>query len=172
MGLSPLDIHNKEFPRKALRGYDPDAVDEFLDEVIREFEQLIKENSHLRQQVEEAQQRLEQYRKLEETLQKTLVAAQEAAEEMKANAKREAELILQQAHLEADRVVDAGHAKTRQTMEANADLVRAVQTLRVQVRAMLVAQLQAIDQLRDPFAGEETREMPAVKAAGTSAEGE
>lgn len=157
MGLTPLDIHNKEFPRKAFSGYDPDAVDEFLDQVIREFEQLIKENSQLRQRLEQLEERMEKYQLLEETFQKTLVTAQTAAEELKANAKREAELIIQQAHLEAERIIAAGHAKVRETLAANADLIQAAQTLRVQVRSLLVAQLQAIDQLQDPFSGEAVR---------------
>jgi len=157
MGLTPLDIHNKEFPRKAFNGYDPDAVDEFLDQVIREFEQLIKENGHLRQKLEQMDEKMEKYQRMEEMLQKTLVTAQAAAEELKANAKREADLIIQQAHVEAERIVAAGQAKVRETLAANADLIQAAQTLRVQVRSLLVAQLQAIDQLQDPFSGEVVR---------------
>lgn len=169
MGLTPLDIHNKEFPRKAFNGYDPDAVDEFLDQVIREFEQLIKENGHLRQQLEQVDERMEKYQLMEDTLQKTLVTAQAAAEELKANAKREAELIIQQAHLEAERIVAGAHAKVRETLAANADLIQAAQTLRVQVRSMLVAQLQAIDQLQDPFSGAAVRSALSATPPGSDA---
>ncbi|MFZ5815529.1 MAG: DivIVA domain-containing protein [Bacillota bacterium] len=152
MALTPLDITNKEFKKKLLGGYDPDQVDEFLDQIIREFEVLIKENTTAKEQVELLNQRVEQYRALEETINKTLVIAQESAEEIKANARREADLIIQEARLQAERILEAGQAKARRIMEENADLARAAHTLRGQVRALLQAQLEAIDTIRDPFA--------------------
>ncbi|HEY8348110.1 MAG TPA: DivIVA domain-containing protein [Symbiobacteriaceae bacterium] len=174
MALTPLDIQHKEFPRKAFRGYDPDAVDQFLNEVIEEFERLIRENSELRHRLEAMDEKLQQYRKLEETLQKTLVAAQEAAEEMKANARKEADLIVEQARLEAQRIVSSAHAKVRETLEANADLFQACQTLRMQVRSLLAAQLQAIDQLPDPLSSEKARvaleELPGTKNSAAALE--
>jgi len=57
MGITPVDIANKEFPVR-MRGYDRDAVDDFLDQVVQEFENLIRENASLREQVESLNQRL------------------------------------------------------------------------------------------------------------------
>lgn len=161
MGLTPLDIHNKEFPKKAWRGYDPDAVDEFLDLIIRDFEQIIKENDRLKNQVEELTQKLDQYRTLEDTINKTLVVAQETAEEVKANAKRNADLIIQEARLQAERIIETGQVKARRIMEENADLSRAAHTLRTQVKSLLQSQLDAIDGLYDPFARAAVAQLPA-----------
>lgn len=163
MGLTPLDITNKEFPVR-VRGYDRNAVDEFLDQIIREFEALVKENASLKEQTELLSQRVEQYRALEDTINKTLVIAQESAEEIKTNARQEADLIIQEARLQAERILEAGQAKARRIMEENADLLRAVQTLRTQVRAMLQAQLEAIDHLNDPFQEEGVQAAPAEAA--------
>lgn len=151
MGLTPLDIHNKEFKKKAFGGYDRDAVDEFLDQVIREFEALIKENGHLKEQAVQLSQKLEQYKNLEDTINRTLVVAQEAAEEVRDASRKEADLIIQEARLQAERIIEAGQSKARKIMEENADLARAVQALRTQVRSILQAQLQAVDGLYDPF---------------------
>jgi cell division initiation protein len=151
MPLTPLDIHNKEFPKKMMGGYDPDAVDEFLDEVVADFEALTRENSRLKDQVESLTQQLEKYRHLEDSINRTLMAAQEAAEEMKNNAKKQAELIIQDAKLNAERIIEAGQAKSRRIMEENADLARVVSTLRTQVRTLLEAQLKALNELNDPF---------------------
>jgi cell division initiation protein len=151
MALTPLDIHNKEFPKKTFGGYDRDAVDEFLDQVIRDFEHLIKESDRAKQQVEDLAAKLEQYKSLEDTINATLVVAQEAAEEVKANARKQADLIIQEARLQAERIIEAGQAKSRRIMEENSDLTRAAHTLRTQVRAILQAQLQAIDGLPDTF---------------------
>lgn len=146
MALTPLDIHNKEFPNK-FRGYDPDSVDEFLNQIIREFELLIKENAHLKEQLDHQNSKLEQYRNLEETINKTLVVAQETAEEIKTNARRDAELTIQEGRLQAERIVEAGQAKARRILEENSDLVRVVQVLRIQIRSLLESQLSAIEGL-------------------------
>jgi cell division initiation protein len=151
MPLTPLDIHNKEFPKKMMGGYDPDAVDEFLDEVVADFEAMTRENSRLKDQVESLTQQLEKYRHLEDSINRTLMAAQEAAEEMKNNAKKQAELIIQDAKMNAERIIEAGQAKSRRIMEENADLARVVSTLRTQVRTLLEAQLKALNELNDPF---------------------
>jgi cell division initiation protein len=111
MGLTPLDIHNKEFSKKFLGGYNTNAVDEFLDQVIREFEALIKENAHLKEQVEAVDLKLAQYRNLEETINNTLVVSQGVAEDLKANAKKESDLIIQEARLQAERIIEAGRPR-------------------------------------------------------------
>ena len=85
MKLTPLDVRHKEFKR-GMRGYADDEVDEFLDEVADEFERIFKENIDLGERVEGLEERLAHYRMIEETLQKTLVSAQQSAEELKAMA--------------------------------------------------------------------------------------
>ena len=145
MGLTPLDIHNKEFKKILFRGYDPDTVDEFLDQVIREFEVLIKENNAMRDQLEVSNSRMDIYRNQEEAINQVLVVAQQTAEELKTNARREADLIIQEARLQAERIIETGQVKARRVMEENADLVRMGQVLRVQMRSLLQAQLETLD---------------------------
>lgn len=84
MPLTPLDIHNKEFSRK-LRGYDEDAVNEFLDQIIKDYEALIRENKELQNHANSLQDKLDHFANLEETLSKTIIVAQEAADEVKSN---------------------------------------------------------------------------------------
>lgn len=164
MGLTPLDIHNKEFTKKILGGYNTNAVDEYLDQVIREFEALIKENAHLKEQVEAVDLKLEQYRNLEATINNTLVISQGVAEDLKANAKKESDLIIQEARLQAERIIEAGQTKARRIADDNADLSRAAHMLRTQIRSMLQAQLDAIGQVRDPFAPTEGKTVSSAFA--------
>lgn len=151
MPLTPLEIHNKEFPRKMMGGYDPDAVDEFLDQVVGEFENLTREVNRLKDQVESLTERLEKYRHMEDSINKAITAAQDAAEKMEINAKKQAENILAEAKLQAERIMEAGQAKSRKIMEDNSDLARVVSTLRTQVRTLLEAQLKSLGELDDPF---------------------
>jgi cell division initiation protein len=109
MKLTPLDIRHKEFKR-GMRGYVDGEVDEFLDEIADEFERLFKENIELSERLETMQEKIDQYRNLEETLQNTLVAAQRSAEELRANAQKEAQLMLSEAELKARQMVNDSYA--------------------------------------------------------------
>ena len=106
MPLTPLDIHNKEFTRK-FRGYDEDEVNEFLDQVIKDFELLLRENRQQQEVIQNMQSRVDYFSSMEETLNKSIIVAQEAAEEVKANATKKASLIVKQAEREAEQLQDA-----------------------------------------------------------------
>ena len=82
MKLTPMDINNKEFKR-GIRGYNPDEVDEFLDEVVENYEELYKENSRLKESITRLKDKVEHYERLEATIQNTLLLAQNAAEQAK-----------------------------------------------------------------------------------------
>lgn len=96
MPLTPLDIHNKEF-NKGFRGYDEDEVNEFLDQVIKDYEIIIREKKELEEKLNDMNARLGHFSNIEETLNKSIVVAQEAAEEVKRNAQKEAKLIIKEA---------------------------------------------------------------------------
>ncbi len=144
MPLSPLDIHNKEF-RRGIRGYSEAEVDEFLDQVVREFEVLLKENSSLKEEVSSLNARLQHYRQLEETLHNTLIVAQETADEVKASARKEADLIVREAQLEAERVIKAGEERIREVQETLEQLQKQVNVFRTRIRSMLQSQLDLLE---------------------------
>lgn len=114
MPLTPLDIHNKEFTRK-FRGYDEDEVNEFLDQVIKDFELLLRENRQQQEVIQNMQARVDYFSSMEETLNKSIIVAQEAAEEVKASASKEASLILKQAEREAEQLQDAAQRRAQRT---------------------------------------------------------
>lgn len=104
MPLSPLDIHNKEFTR-GFRGYDEDEVNDFLDQIIKDYEQVIKEKKRIEDTLNNSEERLGHFTNIEETLNKSLIVAQTAAEEVKASAEKEAKLIIREAEKNADRIL-------------------------------------------------------------------
>ncbi len=146
MKLTPLDIRHKDFKR-GLRGYVDGEVDEFLDEVADEFERLFKENIELGEQVESLQERVDQYRNLEETLQKTLVSAQKSAEELKVNAEKEAQLILREAEMKARQMVNDSYAD-KQTVEKTIVMLKGTEEeFRFKFKAMLQGYMKQVDEL-------------------------
>ena len=99
--LTPIDIQNQDFAVK-LRGYDADEVDDFLDIIGADYEKLYKENAELREQVKQLDKSIEQYRAMEETLQKSIVLAQTAAEDIKKNAAEKADVIMNEAQSKSE----------------------------------------------------------------------
>src|SRR3989304_2738748 len=104
MKLTPLDIHHKEF-RRAIRGYNEEEVDVFLDQVAEEFERVFKENIDLKDQIEGMKDKVKQYEGVEQTLQRALRTAQQAADEVQNNAQKESELIVKDAELKAKEII-------------------------------------------------------------------
>ena len=136
MKLTPLDIRHKEFKR-GMRGYVDGEVDEFLDEIADEFERLFKENIELSERGEALQEKLDQYRNLEETLQNTLVAAQRSAEELKANAQKEAQLMLSEAELKARQMVNQSYADKQAVEKQIVVLKSSEEDFRFKFRSLL-----------------------------------
>jgi cell division initiation protein len=143
MSLTPLDIHNKEFSRR-LRGYDEDEVNEFLDQIIKDFEALIRENKELRNEANALKERLEHFANLEETLSKTIIVAQEAADEVRNNSKKEAELIIKEAEKNADRIINESLAKSRKIALEIEELKKQASIYRTRLKTLIEAQLELL----------------------------
>lgn len=143
MALTPLDIHNKEFSR-SFRGYDEDQVNEFLDLVIKEFEILLREKKELEERIAQSSEKLGHFTNIEESLSRTIIVAQETADEVKANAKKEAQLIIKEAEKNADRIINEALAKSRRiTMEID-ELKKQASIYRARFRTLLEAQLEIL----------------------------
>jgi cell division initiation protein len=143
MPLTPLDIHNKEFKR-GWRGYDEDQVNEFLDQVIKDYEALIRENKDLQNQVQTVQERLSHFATMEETLSKTLIIAQETAEEVKMNAKKEAQLVMREAEKNADPIINESLVKSGRIALETEELKKQASVYRTRFRMLVEAQLELI----------------------------
>lgn len=105
MKITPLDIQQQQFKGKLFGGLHPEDVDTFLQSVAQEMESLARENTDLREQVQKLSSEAEIVAEREKDLRETLLAAQKITEEMKNNAKKEAELIISEAELKADKIV-------------------------------------------------------------------
>ncbi|MBE3593606.1 MAG: DivIVA domain-containing protein [Candidatus Carbobacillus altaicus] len=143
MPLTPLDIHNKEFSI-SFRGYNIDEVNDFLNQIIRDFDALIRTNEELKERVAELEDRLKRFENLEETLSKSIIVAQEAAEEVKTNARKEAELIIREAEKNANHIIDEALSKSRKVQIEIEELKQRAQVYRNRFRTLLEAQLEML----------------------------
>jgi len=143
LALTPLEIHNKEF-RKAFRGYDEEEVDEFLDQLVKDYEKLYKENLDLRETLAAKDSNIGQYKDLEETLKKTLVVAQQTADDLKSSAVRESEVIIKEAHLKAEQVIAIAEEKAQAHLRQYEDIQKEAKKFKVKFRSFLLSQLELI----------------------------
>ena len=140
MPLSPLDIHNKEFTR-GFRGYAEDEVNEFLDQIIKDYEIILREKKELEEKIKTMTEQMSHYNTLEETLQKSIVVAQEAAEEVRRNSQQEAKLIIKEAEKNADRIVNESLGKARKIAIEIDELKKQSKVFRNRFKMLVEAQL-------------------------------
>ena len=134
MRLSPLDIRQQQFTVKMFRGFDPQEVDAFLDDVAEDYESLLRENASLKEQLSGHEDRARGLGEAEKTLKDTLVTTQRVVEEMKENAKRDAQLVVREATLSGEKVLE----------EARIEEAK----LRVEVQSLKRLRRQLIEELR------------------------
>ncbi len=136
MKLTPLDIRHKEFAR-SMRGYKDIEVDEFLDDIADEFERVFNENIDYQERLEHLEEKNEQYKNIEETLKKTLVSAQQQAEEMKQNAQKESDLILRDAELKSRSILNDSYAERQKIQRSVQALKQKQEDLKYQMKSIL-----------------------------------
>jgi len=121
--ITPLDIQQKQYKR-AFRGLDPQDVAQFLEIVRAEFEDLVKENNSLKDELRRRQADIDDYREREKTLKDTMMTAQKISEDIKVNAKKDAELVFSEAQLQADKIIQGAHARLVSVVEEINELKR------------------------------------------------
>ena len=133
MGLTPVEIRHIK-PGRSLLGYNRRVVDELIDDVVDSFEVVWRERADLADKVERLEEDLVRYRELETLLRTTLVSAERASQELREQARREAHVLLEEAHAESRRI----------RRDALADLER-MRTESARVRSLLSAALTTLE---------------------------
>lgn len=144
MPLTPLDIHNKEFKR-SLRGYNEDEVNDFLDRVIKDYEAMIRQNKELEERNAQIEEQIKHFKMMEDSLGKSIMLAQETAEEVKQNARKEAQLVIREAEKNADRIVQDALNKARRTALELDEVKKQASVFRARFRSLLQAQTEMLE---------------------------
>jgi cell division initiation protein len=144
MRLSPVEIRHVDLPRR-LRGYDRDAVDELLAQIAASFEDVWRERADLHDRVEQLEGELARAREMEELLRNTLVSAERAAEELRGQARREAELTAEEARATAREIVTTAEHE-RERVRAETRRLRSLESeMRAGYRAFLIDALDRLE---------------------------
>ena len=146
MPITSLEIKDKTFSTR-FRGFDQEEVDEFLDQVVENYEELYKENSRLKESLSRVNEKLEHYEKLEATIQNTLLLAQNAADQAKESSEKQAELIIGNANETAQRILDKAHGDVISINDEYEKVKEEFIKFRAKFRGFMNTQLQTFDEL-------------------------
>ncbi|GAF39021.1 cell-division initiation protein (septum placement) [Agrilactobacillus composti DSM 18527 = JCM 14202] len=154
MALTPLDIHNKEFNVR-FRGYDQDQVNDFLEQIIKDYEALLRHNEDVERALKDSQEKVAYFTDLKDALNQSIIVAQDAADKVKVNAQREAEIIQDNAEKQARQLLNESTDKSNQILQEASDKARQItgetddlkkqtRTFRQRLQIMLESQLEIV----------------------------
>ena len=141
--LTPLDVRRYDFG-KALRGYDPQRVEQFREQVATELERLARQTQELEAKGRSFQEQLRSFRERDKALNDALVSAQQLREDIRGQSEREAELILREARSAADRELEQARSDLRRVEEALVSMERSRRAFLAQLRVICERQLAEI----------------------------
>ncbi|WP_027825460.1 DivIVA domain-containing protein [Lactobacillus psittaci] len=150
--LTPMDIHNQEFKKRGHNGYDRYEVDSFLDKIIDSYGDCLdhnvdlkNENVQLKQEVAELKAKIQEFDKIKNSVNSSLISAQETADEIKAKAKADAESIINDARQKAEEKAADLHYQNQTLASDYLRLKKQVKEFRDQTKSLIQKELESLD---------------------------
>ena len=138
MKMTPLDIQQQQFKTR-FRGFDVREVDTFLEQTAGAFETLQRENEDDQEEIRRLELEIQGYKKREETFKRALLNSQKVFDQMKENARKSAELIIAEAEVKAEKILNKSHNRLAQLHEDIAELKRQRTQIEVQISSVIEA---------------------------------
>jgi DivIVA domain len=148
MNYSPNDLQNITF-KKGIMGYNEDAVNEALDRVIEDYNAYIKENIELKDKLAIMNEGLQHYKNIEESLQNTLVVAQQTSEEIKKSAYAKADVISREAEFKAQKIIEDANQEVLKIKFEYEDMKKRLHIYKSKSETLLLSQLEVLKQMFD-----------------------
>ena len=150
MKLTPQDILNQEFKIK-VKGFDKDEVKDFLIQVAEFLESEIIEKEKVRKELEKKKENLAKLKKREDILRETLISAQKFSHEIKTNAERESDLIIREAEIKAEEVVNNALVRRKELREE----IKNLKFKRMEIENEIVNMLDSLKQMIESYRKED-----------------
>jgi len=144
MNIFPMDVQRQSF-RRVLRGYDREEVRTYLNIVAEEMEDLQRAHASLEQEVQTLRDLVEEHRQREAILKNTLLTAQRVSEDIRDNARKNAEAVVREAEIQADRLLELAQARANDFERGILDLRAHRSALRTDIRALVTRLTQILD---------------------------
>jgi len=148
MNFTPNDIQNILF-KKSLFGFNQFQVNDVLDKIVEDFSDLIRENAKMKYKLEDLQDKVKYYKTIENSLQNSLIVAQQTSDDIVANAKKNAENILKEAELNAQKIIEEANKEILGVRFEQERLKREVEAYRVRIESVIMSQLKSLQNLQE-----------------------
>jgi len=148
MNYTPNDLQNITF-KKSLMGYSEDTVNEVLDKVIEDYSAYIRENIELKDKVVVLNEGIQHYKNIEESLQNTLIVAQQTSEEIKKNAYQKADNITKEAEIKGQRIINEANQEIIKIKFEYEDMRKRLYIFKSKAETLLLSQLEILKQMFD-----------------------
>jgi cell division initiation protein len=164
--ITIVDIQHRSFKR-ALQGYDRTDVDKFLDEIIESLEDEATARAALEAEIADLKERISHFKAMEESLQSTLLLAQRTADEVKAAAHKEADLIKQEARLQSEREIGNLGERVDESRREHQRMLDIADKAKSEIRGLVLSYLALID--RTPYDAASAPTPPAMETVAPPA---
>ena len=145
--ITPLDIENKRFSKKTLNGYDPEEVDDFLDELTKDYAMIYKKVNESEKELDDLRNKVVHYTQIESTLQNTLLMAQSAADEVKNAAQKQAEQILRGAENNARQATNNIDIEITEKRKELDEISKQFDVYKAKMESLLISQLELLKEM-------------------------
>ena len=158
--ITPVDLENKEF-KKSFRGYDMDEVEAFLEELVKDYSRIYRENASMKDKNAILNDAVENYKGMEETMRSAIISAQRTSEEIIKNAHEQADNIINDAKVRAQKILNDMDGQIQEMKRECAGIEAQSSLLRAKLRTVLNTYLGMLDELPEPK--EETKRIEKVQ---------
>jgi len=146
MNYTPNDLDNIKF-KKNFMGYNEDKVNDVLDSVIQDYELYIKENIELKDRISVLNEGIQHYKNIEESLQNTLVVAQQTGEEIKKNAYEKADNIVKEAEIRSQKIINDANQEVIKIRFEYEEMSKRLHLFKTKSETLILSQLELLKQL-------------------------
>lgn len=146
--ITPMDLRTKTF-KKAINGYDKKDVDEYMEIIMADYEKVYKQSIEANDKINTLTKLLESYKAMEDTMKESLIVAQKTADDLTKNATEKAELIVDEAKMEAKNIIAEASAEVTKINEQLSQLKTAMDMYRSSALGMLNAQIEAVNKFEN-----------------------
>ncbi|MCD6274041.1 MAG: DivIVA domain-containing protein [Deltaproteobacteria bacterium] len=144
MKTTPIDIQQQQFKVK-FRGFDIHEVDSFLEEMADTFEVMQHQIENLNDKIHRLELENQGYKEREDTFKRAILNSQEVLEQIKDNANKSAEIIIADAEVKAEKILNRAHNRLSQLHEDITELKRQRMQIEVQIRSIIETHTKLLD---------------------------
>ncbi len=131
--ITSMEIHNYQF-KKAMRGFDQEEVKEFLEIIADDYEALFVENAQLKEAIQRLEYELSKFKRIEETMNSSLILAQQTAENIKTNAQ-----------MESEKLIDDAKRKIMEIFVLYQDVVKRLNMFNLELKGQVAGQMEILE---------------------------